>query len=216
MLTVSSAFDGNDDDPKSPGNEENMYPTADWVKFAVDLPMDGKKQVGDTFNYFTAGVIVTGDIIHKSVPGGLEKYADTKLFKPLGITKYEWGFTPQKVPNTAGGLQMNALDFAKFGQLYKNGGRWNGKQIIPHNWVDKTFTKYHGWQYGYLFWNTTFNVDGKEYEAFNASGNGGNKIFVFKDQPLVVVITASAFGKAWQHIQVNKMMEKYILPSVIK
>lgn len=214
LLTMSSGFAGNDDDEESPGNEEKMYPTADWVKFALDLPMDDKKQVGETFNYFTAGVVVLGDIINKSVPGGLEKYADTKLFKPLGITKYEWPYTPQRVPSTAGGLKMSALDFAKFGQLYKSGGQWKGKQIIPRNWVDKTFTKYRGWQYGYLFWNTALSANGKEYEAFNASGNGGNKIFVFKDQPLVVVITATAYGRPWMHLQVDKMMERYILPAV--
>lgn len=216
LLTMSSGFNGNDDDENSPGNEEKMYPTADWVKFALDLPMDDKKQVGGTFNYFTAGVIVLGDIINKSVPGGLEKYADTKLFKPLGITKYVWQYTPQKVPNTAGGLQMSALDFAKYGQLYKSGGRWNGKQILPPDWVNKTFTKYQGWQYGYLFWNTTFNVNDREFEAFNSSGNGGNKIFVFKDQPLVVVVTATAYGKWYMHRQVNSLMERYILPAVIK
>ena len=216
LLTMSSGFDGNDDDENSPGNEEKMYPTADWIKFTLDLPMDDKKQVGDTFNYFTAGVVVLGDIINKSVPGGLEKYADTKLFRPLGITKYEWQFTPQKVPSTAGGLQLSALDFAKYGQLYKNGGKWNGKQVVPREWVDKTFTKYNGWDYGYLFWKTTFNINGKEYEAFNSSGNGGNKIFVFKDQPLVVVVTATAFGKPWMHLQVNKIMEKYILPAAIR
>jgi CubicO group peptidase (beta-lactamase class C family) len=216
LLTMSSGFDGNDDDESSPGNEEKMYPTNDWIKFALDLPMDDKKEVGETFNYFTAGVVVLGDIINKSVPVGLEKYTATKLFKPLGIEKYEWQYTPQRVPSTAGGLQMSALDFAKFGQLYKNGGRWNGKQIIPRDWVNKTFTKYHDWQYGYLFWNTTLSANGQDYEAFNASGNGGNKIFVFKDQPLVVVVTSTAYGKAWMHLQVNKMMEKYILPAVVK
>lgn len=216
LLTMSSGFDGNDDDENSPGNEVKMYPTADWVKFALDLPMDDKKEIGETFNYFTAGVVVLGDIINKSVPEGLEKYAETKLFRPLGITKYEWQYTPQKVPNTAGGLRMNALDFAKYGQLYKNGGHWNGKQIIPQNWVSKTFTKYRGWQYGYLFWNTTFNANGKEYEAFNASGNGGNKIFIFKNQPVVIVITATAYGKWYMHRQVNSMMEQYILPAVVR
>lgn len=222
LLTMSSDFDGNDDDEKSPGNEEKMYPTADWVKFTLDLPMDDKKEIGKTWNYFTAGVVVLGDIIDKSVPGGLEKYADTKLFKPLGITKYQWQYTPQKVPNTAGGLQMSSLDFAKYGQLYKNGGRWNGKQVVPQSWVDKTFTKYlkipfgDSLNYGYLFWNITYNVKGKPYEAFFATGNGGNKIFVFKDQPLVVVITATAFGKSWMHLQVDQMMERYILPAIIE
>jgi CubicO group peptidase (beta-lactamase class C family) len=69
--------------------------------------------------YFTAGVVVLGDIIHKSVPNGLEKYANTNVFQPLGITKYKWQFTPQKVANTAGSLQLRSLDYAKFGQLYK-------------------------------------------------------------------------------------------------
>ncbi|HEX8495494.1 MAG TPA: serine hydrolase [Pyrinomonadaceae bacterium] len=219
LLTMSSGFNGNDDDESSPGNEEKMYPTDNWVKFALDLPMDDKKQVGKTWNYFTAGVILLGGILHKSVPDGLETYADKKLFKPLGITKYQWQYTPQKVANTAGGLQMSALDFAKFGQLYKNGGRWNGKQIIPRDWVDKSFTKHlelpDGGFYGYLFWNTTFNVGSKQHEAFYSTGNGGNKIYILKDQPLVIVITATAYGKWYMHRQVNNMMERYILPAVI-
>ena len=221
LLTMSSGFDADDNDEKSPGNEENMYPTGDWVKFALDLPMDDKKEVGKSWSYFTAGVVVLGDIINRSVPGGLEKYADDKLFKPLGVKKYEWQYTPKKLPSTAGGLRMSSLDFAKFGQLYKNGGSWNGKQIIPRSWVDKTFTKYlplpfdaNGF-YGYLFWNITYNVNGRQYEAFYCTGNGGNKIFIFKDQPLVVVVTATAYNKPYAHPQVNKMMERYILPAVV-
>jgi CubicO group peptidase (beta-lactamase class C family) len=227
LLTMSSGFAGNDDDEQSPGNEENMYPTADWVKFTLDLPMrepseDSKNEVGKTWNYFTAGMIVLGDIINKSVPEGLDKYADRKFFGPLGITKHEWEYTPQKVPNTAGGLRLRSLDLAKFGQMYKNGGRWNGKQVVPRGWVDKTFTKhlplpYEGvGSYGYLFWNMTFNIGGKSHEAFFATGNGGNKIFIFKDQPLVVVITATAYGKPYQHVQATRIMERFILPAVLK
>jgi CubicO group peptidase (beta-lactamase class C family) len=222
LLTMSSAFDGNDDDEGSPGNEEKMYPTDDWVKFALDLPMDDKRRVGEKWAYFTAGVVLLGDIINKSVPEGLEKYADKKLFQPLGITKYQWGYTPQKVPNTAGGLLMNALDFAKYGQLYWNGGKWKGRQVVPRNWVAQSFTKQIALPsggddfYGYLFWNTTFNIGGKRYEAFFATGNGGNKIYVFKDQPLVIVVTATAYGKWYMHSQVSNMMERYILPAVVK
>jgi CubicO group peptidase (beta-lactamase class C family) len=221
LLTMSSGFDANDDDQNSPGNEEKMYPTENWVKFALDVPMDDKTAVGEKWRYFTAGVVLLGDIIHKSVPGGLERYADQKLFQPLGITRYEWQHTPQNVANTAGGLQMSSLDFAKFGQLYKDGGRWNGKQIVPAEWINKTFTKYlrvpYGptLNYGYLFWNITYKVGDKQYEAFFATGNGGNKIFVFKDQPLVIVITGTAFGKWYMHRQVDDMMERHILPAVV-
>jgi CubicO group peptidase (beta-lactamase class C family) len=222
LLMMSSAFEADDNDENSPGNEEKMYPTADWVKFALDLPTDEKKEIGKQWSYFTAGVVVLGDIINKSVPEGLEKYAARKLFKPLGITKYKWQYTPQRVANTAGGLRMNALDFAKFGQLYKDGGRWNGKQIVPLNWVNQSFSKYIALPekenefYGYLFWNKTYTAGGNQFETFYATGNGGNKIFVFKDQPLVVVITATAYNRPYAHPQVDKIMERYILPAFVK
>jgi CubicO group peptidase (beta-lactamase class C family) len=221
LLTMSSAFDGNDDDYNSPGNEENMYPASDWVKFALDLPVSPTRPK-DEWHYFTAGVILLGDILNKTVPGGLEKYADQKLFGPLGITNYKWEYTPRNVPNTAGGLRMNALDFAKYGQLYKNRGQWNGKQIIPETWIGKTFTKHKSIPgrkeeyYGYLFWNKTYAVKGKQYETFYCAGNGGNKIYIFPDQPLVIVITATAYGAPYAHSQEDKMMTDFILPAIIR
>ncbi|SDP79209.1 CubicO group peptidase, beta-lactamase class C family [Mucilaginibacter sp. OK268] len=224
LLTMSSIFDGDDNDSDSPGNEENMYPTPDWAKFTLDLRVDSAKTGGKQWNYFTAGAMLLGDMVNKSVPGGLEKYADEKLFKPLGIVKYQWPYSPQHVPSTAGGLQMRSLDYAKFGQLYKNNGAWNGKQIIPESWVKQSFTKYLTLPkdvvgegcYGYLFWNKTYTVNDKSYETFYCSGNGGNKIFVFTDVPLVVIVTATAYGKPYAHPQVDKIMQEYILPAVLK
>ncbi|PLK43120.1 serine hydrolase [Emticicia sp. TH156] len=222
LLSMSSAFDASDNNSDSPGNEENMYPTANWVKFALDLPMDKGKANGKQWDYFTAGVVVLGDILHQSVPGGLQKYADTKLFKPLGIKNYEWQFTPQHVANTAGGLRLSALDFARYGELYRNKGVYKGKQILPKEWVAKTFTKYlpipgrTNEYYGYLFWNKTYVVNGKSYETFYCTGNGGNKIYVFQNIPLTIVITAKAYGRPYAHPQVDKMMQEYILPAVLK
>jgi len=222
LLTMSSAFNGSDKNSESPGNEENMYPTDDWVKFTLDLPMDSLKTNGKQWDYFTAGVIILGDILNKSVPEGLEKYADKKLFKPLNIDKYQWQYTPQKVVNTAGGLQMTSLEFAKVGQLYKNKGQWDGQQILPTAWVNKTFTRQIQIServnefYGFLFWNKTYTVNGKNYETFYCAGNGGSKIFIFKDLPLTIVITAKAFNRPYGHSQIDKMMEEYILPAVIK
>ncbi len=221
LLTMSSIFEGNDNNGNSAGNEENMYPTADWVKFTLDLPIDTANAKGE-WHYFTAGVVVLGDIIHKSVPGGLEKYAEQKLFAPLGITNYKWQYTPQKVANTAGGIRMNALDFAKYAQLYKNEGKWNGKQILPKSWVDKSFTKHKSIPlrekeyYGYLFWNKTYKVNGKEYEAFYCAGNGGNHIYIFRELPVVVVITATAYNRPYSHSQVHTIMEDYVLPSILQ
>ncbi|WP_454800774.1 serine hydrolase domain-containing protein [Mucilaginibacter phyllosphaerae] len=224
LLTMSSVFDADDNSDDSPGNENNMYPTENWVKFALDLKTDSIKQAYKSWHYFTAGVVVLGDILNKSVPGGLDKYADNKLFKPLGITNYKWQYTPQNVPSTAGGIRLRALDFAKFGQLYKNNGMWNGKQVLPQSWVQKSFTKQLALPadvvgpgyYGYLFWNKTYTVNNKPYETWYCTGNGGNKIFVFKDTPLVIVVTATAYNEGYAHAQVDKMMQEYILPAVLK
>lgn len=224
LLTMSSVFDADDNDDNSPGYEENMYPTPNWVQFTLGLKVDSTKIAGKQWNYFTAGVVVLGDVLNKSVPGGFEKYADGKLFKPLGIKKYQWQYTPQNIPSTAGGLQMRSLDYARFGQLYKNGGLWKGKQLIPENWIKQSFTKHLALPkdvvgdgfYGYLFWNKTYLVNNKPYETFYCSGNGGNKIFVFKDQPLVIIITATAYNAAYAHPQVDKMMQQYILPAVMR
>ncbi|NUY79431.1 serine hydrolase [Flavobacterium sp. MAH-1] len=222
LLTMSSIFDGSDQNSESPGNEENMYPTDNWMKFALDLPIDPKKQKQKHWDYFTAGVVLLGDILDKSVADGLEKYADKKLFKPMGITDYKWEYTPQKVVNTAGGLRMNSLDLAKIGQLYQNGGLWKGKRILPKKWVDASLSSQlpipdrdHEF-YGYLFWNKTYKVGDKTYDVFYCAGNGGNKIFIFKDLPLTVVVTATAFNRPYAHPQVDTIMQEYVLPAVLK
>ncbi|RZJ44929.1 MAG: class C beta-lactamase-related serine hydrolase, partial [Chryseobacterium sp.] len=218
LLTMSSAFTGSDADSESPGNEENMYPTDNWVKFTLDLPIDPSKTNGGKWDYFTAGTVLLGDILDKKVPEGLEKYADAKLFKPLNITKYQWQYTPQNVANTAGSLQMRSLDYAKYAQLYKNNGVWNGNQIISKEWIQKTFT--HQIQiperenefYSYLFWNKSFEYKGKQYETYYCAGNGGNEFIIFKDLPLVIIITSKAYNKPYGHAQAEKIVKDFILP----
>lgn len=220
LLTMSSNFEGSDMNTKSIGHEENMYPTKNWVDFTLNLPIDKTKSSGKQWDYFTAGVVVLGDIIHKSVPNGLEKYADKNLFKPLGITKYKWQLTPQKIANTAGSLQLSSLDNAKFGQLYKNQGTWNGKQILSQEWIAKSLSHQiiisENEFYGYLFFNKTYNVNGLDYEVYYSDGNGGNRIFIFKDQPIVIVITATAYNTPYGEKQVEKMMQEYLIPAVTK
>ncbi|MDN5422106.1 MAG: beta-lactamase family protein [Chryseobacterium sp.] len=218
LLTMSSGFDGNDADEESPGNEENMYPTKNWVKFVLDLPTTENKPEKN-WSYFTAGVVLTGDILDQKVPKGLENYAGKKLFQPLGITNYKWQFTPQQKPSLAGGLRMRTLDFAKFGQLYKNNGMWKGQNIIDKNWVKKSFTNYFTDNqdfegYGYLFWRKVYKVGNQSFETYQSSGNGGNKIIIFKEIPLVIVITAKAYNKSYAHLQADKIVEEYLLPAV--
>lgn len=222
LLSMSSAFEGSDADSNSPGNEENMYPTDNWVKFALDLPIDQSKKNGKKWDYFTAGTIILGDILNKRVPEGLEKYADNKLFIPLNITKYQWQYTPQNVANTAGSLQMRSLDYAKYAQLYKNNGIWNGNQILSKEWIQKTFAhqikipEKENEFYSYLFWNKSVEYKGKHYETYYCAGNGGNEFIIFKDLPLVIIITSKAYNKPYGHPQAEKIVKDFILPAILK
>ena len=220
LLTMSSPFDGSDMKPESPGNEENMYPSGDWVEFALNLPVDNSKLSAKKWDYFTAGVIVLGDVIHNSVPDGLEKYANSKLFKPLGIEGYKWQYTPKGIANTAGGLKLRSLDYAKFGQLYKNGGVWNSNQILTSDWIEKSLSRQisiaDNEYYGYLFWNKTYKSGEAELDVSYSTGNGGNRIIIFREIPLVIVITSTAFNKPYAHSQTDKIVLNYLLPAIVE
>lgn len=221
LLKMDSGFDGFDFNPSSPGNEENMYPTSDWVKFALGVPMKEFEEGELKWQYFTAGVVILGDILNNKTPDGLEKYAREKLFDPLEIERVKWQYTTTGVPNTAGSCQLNSLSFAKYGQLYKNGGVWRGEQIIAKNWIKDSMTKHYdlgmdGLSYGYLLWHKAYDYDKRKYETYAASGNGGNKVFVFSDLDLVVVITSTAYNQSYMHRQADTIVEDYILPAVLE
>ena len=220
LLTMSSTFEGSDINSDSPGHEDKMDASNNWVDFTLNLPIDKTKKIGNQWDYMSASCIVLGDIIHKSVPNGLEKYSNEKLFKPLGITKFKWQLTPQKVANTAGSLQLRSLDFAKYGQLYKNEGIWNGKQILSKDWIEKSFshqmTISENEYYGYLFWSKTYKVNGLNYEVNYASGNGGNRIYIFKDYPIVIVITSTAYNTPYGERQAEKIMQNYLIEAIVK
>ncbi len=221
LLTMSTGLEGFDFDTDSPGQEENMYPTKDWVKFGLDLPMDKNLKSGKDWRYLSAGAVLLGDIIHQRVPGGLDKYTLEKLFKPLNIEKYKWQYTPTGVPNTAGSLKLSSLDYAKIGQLYSNQGLWQGQEIFLKEWasnsldqkVEIPFLEDHF--YGYMFWNKSYEVSGKKYEISYASGNGGNKILIFKDIPVVIVITAQAYNQPFMHNQVDDIVRSFLLPAIL-
>jgi CubicO group peptidase (beta-lactamase class C family) len=219
LLTMSSNFDGDDSDEASLGHEENMYPTKNWVEFTLNLPLTKKRKSGAEWHYFTAGVVVLGDILHQKVPNGLEKYTAEKLFGPLSINTFSWQFTPQKVVNTAGGLQLTPLDLAKLGQLYRNNGVWHDRQIVPKSWIKSSLSRqkeipFDGMGYGYLLWNRALKSNEKTYNTFNFLGNGGNRIVIMPEEAFTIVITASAYNTDYGHKQVDKILTDYVLPAI--
>ena len=98
-----------------------------------------------------------------------------------------------------GGLWMNSKDLARFGLLMVNNGNWDGRQLIPRDWMKKATTpSAHGPDYGYLWW---LNTKQKQWpsgpaSSFAAVGNGGNIIWIDPEHDIVLVWHWSESGKA--------------------
>ena len=188
------------------------FTSADWVKFTLDL-LGGNGQIGK-FRYTPIiGPDILSGILVKATGQSVFDFATDNLFSPLGITvesnvifhsKEEqlafnkaknisgWVTDPTGVNPGGWGLTLSPTDMAKIGQLYLDGGRWKGKQIVSTKWIDESTKEHSRWEklklsYGYLWWV----IDDKEH-ACAAMGDGGNVIY-FNTKKRIVVSIASFF-----------------------
>jgi CubicO group peptidase (beta-lactamase class C family) len=150
----------------------------------------------------------------------IETYTQINLFEPLGITNYVWTKEENGLVSAWAGLRMRSRDLLKFGLLYLNDGKWNGKQLIPLELINES-TKAHmlteeNYGYGYQFWNLVDTVDNETSNTVEASGNGGQKIEINKSKNLIVVITAGNYNKSNLTAYSYDLYLDFILPSLIK
>jgi CubicO group peptidase (beta-lactamase class C family) len=227
FLTMSSALECDDWNDASRGNEERMYLVEDWAQFILDLPIRGRMHLGEQveqppygryFSYCTGGAFVLGEVLERATGMRADRYAQEKLFAPLGISNVEWVFSPMNAPQTGGGLRLNSRDLLKIGQLYLGNGRWQGREIVSDQWV-RDSTRPHAQiddvtDYGYFWWLKSFKSGEKSYPAFFMSGNGGNKVVVVPGLDLVTVITSTNYNTHGMHEQTEKLLTDYILASV--
>lgn len=227
LLTMSSLLECDDENQFSSGNEERMYVTEDWLGFFLDLPIKGfapwvtkpkDSPFGRSFSYCTAGVFALGRVLEKATHRTIPDFARETLFAPLGIDKMTWVDSPLGEAQTGGGARFRSRDLAKLGMLYLDGGRWQGTQVIPADWV-KTSTAAHVQAsdtdtYGYLWWRRDFVAGKRTFPAFYMSGNGGNKVVVVPSAKLVAVITSTFYNSRGMHQQADKLLSDYILAAL--
>ncbi len=201
LLTMSS---GHDVEPKAVGGGPS-------VKQFLAQPVPHRP--GTHFLYNTMGSYVLSAIVTKVTGHTTLEYLKPRLFEPLGIENPRWDESPEGNSLGGYGLYLRTEDIAKFGQLYLQKGKWNGKQLIPRRWVDEATSKQisnenegHAqigpdWTegYGFQFWRCRHN-------AYRADGAGGQFIVVMPDQDVVIAITADTgnmqgeLDAIWDHL----------------
>jgi len=225
LLTMSSGLDANDSDRSSVASEgryQSQVIQQDWTKLALDAPMIATP--GTRLIYGGANPLILGSILDNVVGERLEWFAETNLFRPLGIHSYKIYLDPTGVPYMGGGVHLRPRDMLKYGQLYLDKGRWLGQQVLSEEWIGKSFGKYgrlepldrNGNEYGYLWWHEVYRVNGNSIASIEARGNGGQYVFVIPQLDVTAVITSGNYrGGLTMTRQPQRIFERYILPALL-
>lgn len=205
------------------------FTSDDSVTFSLDL-LGGRGQIGK-FRYTPLiGPDILSGILINATGQSVFDFATEHLFSPLGITvernvvfhnkeeqmvfnqaKDISGWVTDTIGvNTAGwGLTLSPTDMAKIGQLYLDGGMWNGNQIVSTLWIDESTKEHSRWEknnlsYGYLWWI----LDDKE-QTYAAVGDGGNVIYFNKKKNMVISIASLFAPKVKDRLE---FIKEYIEP----
>lgn len=206
---------------------EEFFASENWVKAALDL-LGGEEQIGE-FRYSPIiGAHILSGILVKATGQPLIEFAIKNLFSPLGINGMHnvvlrseeeqmafytrekhtkgWVVDPQGINTASWGLTLTPVDMAKIGQLYLNGGLWEGKQIISQQWIDISTQEHIRWDslsYGYLWWI----IDEKE-QSYAALGDGGNVIYVNTKKNMAITIASLLIPEVKDRVElILKMIE---------
>lgn len=215
FLRYRHGMDCENNNSESAGSESRMMESKDWIKYTLDLPM--VQEPGLASSYCTGCALTIGSLVEIVSQKNIEDFANEHLFTPLGITNYKWVFEPNQASfSNFSQLSVRPRDLVKLAVMYKDGGEWQGKQIMSERWVDKTFDMEPG-DYGYGWQSRYFEVEGKRYSSYLATGNGGQKINIWPELDMITVFTGGNYNSYFLYgksTPPNEMIPKYILSAI--
>jgi CubicO group peptidase (beta-lactamase class C family) len=217
LMTMSSALDCNDNDPQSPGNEENMYPLDDWAAWVYGIPARAEKR--GTWYYCTAGVVLLGKVIEQATGEKADAYIERRILKPLGVKAQNWFYSEAGDVMTGGGLELSTRDLGNLATLILNSGQWKGEQLIPASFVTDAlsihFKPNDDQDYGYLFWRRDYQTACGAQSGWYMAGNGGNAVVLFKDLKAAIVVTRTRYNTRGMHQETIDLIEQKLLPPLL-
>jgi CubicO group peptidase (beta-lactamase class C family) len=198
ILTMRPGFEWEEDvsyfDPRN--DAIRVESTDDWVAYLLDKPLANDQ--GTTFKYNSTNTQLMSEMVSTASGRALDEYAEELLFGPIGIKNYFWKDAPEGFKDAAGGLYLESRDLARFALLYEREGEWDGRQIVPAEWVassiqprvedtgpeDPDFNV----GYGYQWWIYNDGSDGEPL-MYGSWGWGGQFALIVAELDLIAVFT---------------------------
>ena len=188
-------------------NETGMVSGDDWVSSYLQSGIKGTP--GKQFEYNSMNTYILSAIITKITGETLMEYLRPRLWEPLGITRVFWETCPRGICKGGWGLLISTEDAAKIGQLFLQKGKWQGRQLVPEEWLKASVEKhmdspeYMGpYGYGYQVWlggrpgSCTFN------------GMLGQNVVVYPDLDMVIATNAGS-DELYQNCVLLNIVRKY-------
>ncbi len=186
-------------------------------KYSEAIDYDVVADAGKRFEYGPVPFQIFGEIMTRKLKTkneSLVDYLKRRILDPIGLKVAFWRM-PGNQPMLPQGASLTAREWAKFGLLLKNGGRWNGKQIVKTKLLDELVKgSAANPAYGLTFW---LNQQGKDprgrpmslnavteisdggimdgiEDLYMAAGAGNQRLYVIPSLDMVVV-RQGQFGK---------------------
>jgi len=187
LLTMTSGLRSREEGTTVPPPDSALPPSKipgvvaakNTTGYAFDLSLDCAP--GERFSYSNGGVQLLSPLLERAAGMPLARYARERLFDPLGMENSRLMVDEYENTVTFGGAETTLSEFARIGQLMLNEGTWNGTQIVPASWVERSTTPISQMgNYGFLWW-----IDKKRGNVA-ATGSLDNVCLVFPELDLVV------------------------------
>lgn len=198
----------------SGANYGRWVSSPNWVRYAVTRPLVAEP--GGPRLYSTGNSHLLSAVLTQATGQSTWAYAREHLAGPLGIALPRWPTDPQGIYFGGNEMRMTPRAMLRFGELYRNGGRHEGRQVVPEAWVRESLTPRttarradEGYGYGW------FIGEVRGHRMFYAWGYGGQFIFVIPDLELTVVTTSEPdTPREHDHLRaIRRLLAEWIVPA---